>query len=266
MRMLSIYAYVLVVGLLSSCGGGSSDGAKEPKPDPGSGYIKSGLPIPNLQDSQHYKVLFFGNSHIASMPKYVSLLIEQGLPHKSITTKGTPNAQYLDDRLHDPASLEALDSDEWTHIIFQAQKYSQSGAIEYSTLEAKVWITRAKERGATPILFPEHPQEGDINEGIRVFELHDSIVKDESACVSPIGQVWKKILNVSPGLSLYSPDGNHANEAGHLLSAMVFYEIITGQSADLLPYISDLDVEINVQDLMGQIVSEVLADMPACEF
>jgi len=267
MRLFVSSIYIFITFLLIGCGGSSgSSPVKEPPRELEKGYTSSGLEIPINQSADEFKVLFFGNSHVGKMPTYVSQLIVNGLPHRSILTQGTPNALYLDERLNDQASLEALENEDWTHIIFQAQKYSQSGAVDYSTHAAKVWVTRAKEKGATPILFPEHPQIDDIDEGIRVYELHDGIAKDESACVSPIGYVWKKMLTLSPETSLYYPDGNHANEAGHLLSAMVFYEIITGQSADLLPYISEFDVDMNTQDLMGQIVSEVLTEMPACEY
>ncbi len=151
-------------------------------------------------------------------------------------------------------------------MIFQAQKYSQSGAVDHSTHAAKVWIARAKQINATPILFPEHPPKGDLGEGIRVYELHQSISTDKSSCVAPLGYVWKKILTVRPDISLYEPDGNHANTHGQLLTSMVFYEIITGESAEMLPFISEIEVDIDTQALMGQMVSEILAEIPACEF
>ena len=266
MRLFSLIGYLLLLLILTSCGGDSRDSEKETNSEAINRYSSSGLPIINLQDSQHYKVLFFGNSHVGKLPRFITQLIEFGLPHKSLTTKGTPNALYLDDRLDDTSSIEALQSEEWTHVIFQAQKYSQSGAVDHSTHAAKVWITRAKQINATPILFPEHPQKGDLGEGIRVYELHQSISTDESSCVAPVGYVWKKILTVRPDISLYEPDGNHANTHGQLLTSMVFYEIITGESADMLPFISEIEVDIDTQALMGQMVSEILAEIPACEF
>jgi hypothetical protein len=270
MRFLSLFGYLLLAGILTSCVGSSENRETEPKAEAGSGsaseYLSSGLPISNSQDEQHYKVLFFGNSHVANLPRFITQLIELGLPHKSLTTRGTPNALYLDERLDDSSSIEALQSEEWTHVIFQAQKYSQSGIVDYPTNSAKVWITRAKQINATPILFPEHPQKGDIDEGIRVYKLHQSISADESSCVAPIGYVWKRILTLQPGLSLHEPDGNHANTHGELLTSMVFYEIITGESADMLPFISEIEVDIDTQALMGQVVSEILTEMPACEF
>ncbi len=266
MRLLLLFGYLLFVGLLTSCGGSSESSETGGKPESNSGNMSSGLPISNLQDAQHYKVLFFGNSHVANLPRFLTQLIESGLPHKSLTTKGTPNSLYLDERLYDPSSMEALQSEEWTHVIFQAQKYSQSGSVYYSTDAAKLWINRTKEINATPILFPEHPQENNIGEGIRVYELHQSISADEASCVAPIGYVWKKILTVQPELSLYEHDGNHANIHGQLLTSMVFYEVITGEPADMLPFISEIEVDSDTQALMGQVVSEILTERPACQF
>jgi hypothetical protein len=227
MRLLRLFGYLLLGGVLTSCGGSRETEQKaEAGPGSVSEYLSSGLPISNSQDAQHYKILFFGNSHVANLPRFITQLIELGLPHKSLTTRGTPNALYLDERLDDSSSIEALQSEEWTHVIFQAQKYSQSGVVDYSTNSAKVWITRAKQINATPILFPEHPQEGDIDEGIRVYKLHQSISADESSCVAPIGYVWKRILTLQPGLSLHEPDGNHANIHGQLLTSMVFTKLL----------------------------------------
>jgi hypothetical protein len=136
MRFLRFFGYLLLAGVLTSCGGSSENRETEPKAEAGSG----------------------------SASEYLS----SGLPHKSLTTRGTPNALYLDERLDDSPSIEALHSEEWNHVIFQAQKYSQSGIVGYPTNAAKVWITRAKQINATPILFPEHPQKGDIDE---IFEF-----------------------------------------------------------------------------------------------
>jgi hypothetical protein len=34
----------------------------------------------------------------------------------------------------------------------------------------------------------------------------------------------------------------------------------------MLPFISEIEVDIDTQALMGQVVSEILTEMPACEF
>jgi hypothetical protein len=224
------------------------------------------LPIPNNQLSNSYKIIFFGNSHVASMENLLPILIKSGVPSKEVYAQDSPNSLYLDERLNDKKSISALESQEWTHIIFQAQKYSQSGTVDYSTLEAKILIERAKQQNATPILFPEHSQKGDRKEGITVYELHKSIADDEPSCVAPVGYVWNRVLALQPQLALHLDDGNHASEAGRLLTALIFYEIITGEPADTLSYISELNVDRQVQALMGQIVSEVLSERAACDF
>ena len=93
----------------------------------------------------------------------------------------------LDERLEDKVSRPLLEGGQWTHVILQAQKYSTSGLYTYSTAGAKSWIALAKARGITPVLYPEHPQAGDLSEGMRVFRLHQQIASEQAACVAPIG-------------------------------------------------------------------------------
>jgi hypothetical protein len=53
---------------------------------------------------------------------------------------------------------------------------------------------------------------------------------------------------------------------GNLFTALVFYEVITGNSADLLPYIADIDVDEPTQQLLGQIASETIQANTPCFF
>jgi hypothetical protein len=69
-----------------------------------------------------------------------------------------------------------------------------------------------------------------------------------------------------PNAVLYQADGNHASYAGNMLTAMTFYQIITAELADTIPYNSALKLSKQEHALFTQIVTEVLQLHPACTF
>jgi len=261
LNCLLLLPFLLLVACKSSEG---ETNKNMPEPAPDSGISGTNLVIPDNSDKDEYQLLLFGNSHIGGLATLLTTLINHGLPSKTFTVRSASSQRYLAERLSDGLSLDILKNDAWTHVILQAQKYSQSGAYDYPTVGAQRWIQLAKEQQATPILFPEHPQQGNKTEGQRLYALHKSIAAKQSACVAPIGLVWDKVIALRPELELHHSDGNHASELGKFLSALVFYEILTGRSADLLTYIPTLDVDAQTQDLFGQIVSQVIAENPPC--
>lgn len=260
-----LFLSLAALALLSSC----SDTIEKTKEVPGTNPEFSNsqnLPIPSNTDKQAYKVLLFGNSHIVGLAPIIKEIVKAGLPEKSILLFENSSQYYLDERLSDGSSLDILQSEAWTHVIFQAQKYSQSGQVSYPIDGAKKWLQHAKEQRATPILFPEHPQRGNSNEGKMVHNIHVEIAQQESGCVAPIGLAWDKALLLKPELKLHSSDGNHASDIGRLLSALVFYQVITGASADLVPWIETIDLVAETQDFLGQVASQVIAEYPPCEY
>lgn len=267
------FSQLLLVILLAGCNSSSED-----KPVSGTTSVNTtpnvapatetneNLPILDNSSKTEYSVLFMGNSHVTGLNSVVLKLLEKGTPLKTLGNLTTSSGGYLADRLADGRSLDILKNNSWTHIIFQAQKYSQSGIFDYPTDGAQAWIQLAKSQNATPILFPEHPQRNNSAEGRIVHDLHVSIAKQQSSCVAPVGLVWDRVLALRPRIELYATDGNHASHVGKFLTSLVFYEIISGQAADLLPYIENVQIDINTQDFMGQIVTEIIADNPPCKY
>lgn len=228
--------------------------------------INSGLAIPNNQDVDSYKILFYGNSHIAHLSAPLELMFQQGKPDKQVLISSSSSVQYLAERLVNEADVARLTGENWTHVIFQAQKYSQSGSVEYPTTGAETWVKKAKAQSATPIMFPEHPQRGNDQEARMIHNIHLTIAKNEASCVAPVGLAWDLALSLKPDLAMHAADGNHASALGKVLTAMVFYQVITGESADLLPYIAGLSADQETQDFFGQVASQTIQENIACDF
>lgn len=227
--------------------------------------VTSGESVPDNRFVENYRVLFFGNSHVSGLDHILLILLKANAPEADIHVVNLGGG-FLDQLQSREQRASEVKGSEWTHLILQGQKYSQSGARRYSTSSAKNWIKLAKSRSVTPVLFPEHPQQHRPSEANYVHDLHMRIADQESSCVAPVGLVWNHVSLLKPELRLYSPDGNHANQLGKLLTAYVLYQVITGEDVALLPVITDWLATEPEQIWLKNQVSEFLANHESCPF
>ena len=224
------------------------------------------LPLVDNSSAGAFKVLLMGNSHAAGLQSVLEQILILGQPGKSVDVQVAPRFSFLADRVNDGVSEQKLESEPWTHVILQAQKYSSTGTNSYPTTAAEYWIRGSKEQGATPIMFPEHPRKGNTWEGQTLWDLHSGIADRENACVAPVGIVWDEVIFRDSSLVLHQPDGNHASDTGLLLTALVFYQIITGQAVESLPELSEFSVDPATEQIMKESVSSRLFTYQACAF
>jgi hypothetical protein len=208
-----------------------------------------------------------GNSHtlVNDVPAMVAAMVGAALPTKTVAHTVAPGSMFLDERLADDATLRLLREERWSFVVLQAQKYSSSGTVEYSTSEAEALVRMSRAAGAVPVLFPEWPRQG-IAETQRIFDLHASIARHEPACVAPIGQAWDLALARHPELVLYASDGNHSAPAGAFLAALVITATITGTSPDTLPALPIPGVDESTQALLRPIAAETVLAYPPRQF
>jgi hypothetical protein len=258
----NLFMLFAAVSLACCSGGDSGSQSTDGTPD---GYTVS-YPLVDNSGANAYKVLLMGNSHAAGLRAVLAELLALGQPGKSIEVRLSPGSAFLDERVNDGSSEQALESEPWTHVILQGQKYSSSGAYTYPTDAAEYWIRGSKLQRATPILFPEHPRAGNTWEGQRLWELHSEIAMRENTCVAPVGLVWDQVKFRVPSLVLHQPDGNHAAGTGALLTALVFYPIITGQPLESLPELSTFGIDAATEQVMKESVASILYAYAPCDF
>ncbi|WP_125717447.1 hypothetical protein [Pseudoalteromonas rubra] len=269
----------LSIALLSACGGGSSkdnnsqrttqntavDSAK--KPDVAqvvNSYIQPASLVDN-SDIHSYRIAMIGNSHTSGLARTLKKTIETMVPGKSVDVQ-VLGSGFTDDliRNYDVVMGFTQPQTRWTHLIIQGQKYSQSQSQDYSTTATEQWVAMARTHGATPVLFPEHAQRGNSTEGSYVYGIHKVIASSEPSCIAPVARAWSKALSARPELELHDKDGNHANAVGALLSALVFTQIITGESVDKGPVTILAGVEPQIQGELGQHAAQALTERPGC--
>ena len=262
---------LLAAAVIVACDGGREPGAG---PGPGGGVPDPGAMNDSMESfalvdnsaASAYKVLVMGNSHASGLYPVLSELLSLGQPGKSMDVRLSSKSGFLSDRLQDGVTQREFESERWTHVILQGQKYSTSGVNDYPTDAAEYWVRSSKRQGATPIMFPEHPREGNTWEGQWPWELHQQSSARERTCVAPVGPVWDEVVFRAPSLSLHLPDGNHASSTGALLTALVFYPIITGQSVESLPELSMFGIDPATEQLMKESVALLLQVYAACDF
>jgi len=227
---------------------------------------ENNIAIPDNTLVEHYKVLLIGNSHVTSnnLGNIIEKLIAKGKPQSKVDVDRDASSGYLSDKVNDGFTLEKIKGNNWTHVILQAQKYSQSGTVQYPTYAAENWIAIVKQRNATPILFPEHPQKRNRSEALYVHNIHLSIIEKQLSCIAPIGLGWDEVIDALPGLVLHANDGNHAAFAGSFFTALIFYQVITNELADALPYMENFPISESIQNQLGKIASQILDEHQAC--
>ena len=266
MIVMNRLCILLAVVAVSSCGGGPGLNSGGDDNDTGAfDRYEVSVPLVDNSTANAYQVLLMGNSHASGLAPVLAELLALGQPNKSIDVQLSSNPGFLYERVNDGSSEEILESEQWTHVILQGQRYSTSGTINYPTDAAEYWVRGSKLQGATPIMFPEHPRLGEDWEARALWNLHSAIASRENACVAPVGFVWDYVMFEAPSLVLHLEDGNHASDTGLLLTAMVFYEIITGQQAVTLPDLTTFDVDPVGGEIMKAAVSTILINYPACD-
>lgn len=259
---------------LAGCGGGGETSSADPVTGADSCATGSGraltfaesLPLADNSDASAYKVLLMGNSHAAGLRPTLERLLILGQPGKPVDVQLAPNPGFLAERVNDGVSEQMLECEQWTHVILQGQKYSTTNSVSYPTTAAEYWIRGSKELGATPIMFPEHPRKDNDWEGQTLWDLHTGIAARENTCVAPVGLVWDEVIFRDPALLLHRPDGNHASAAGSILTALVFYQVITGQAVESLPNLATFDIDSATEQIMKESVSSLLFLFPPCIF
>jgi hypothetical protein len=262
--------------LVGACGSGGADiasgntghGGQVDTEEEVIANFPAGAEVPDNRYVDSYKILIFGNSHVRShnLPGLLHDLIIAGRPKVKVEQTVAGGGSYLDERLHNKVDLLLLQSNAWTHVILQGQKYSTSGLYSYPIDSSIIWLRAAKAQKATPVLFPEHGQRGNNTEGARVHALHQSIVAAEPGCLAPVGLAWDNMRLHTPPMQLHDADGNHAALAGTFLTALVFYQSITGNNAELLPFLPKITLPEPQQRLLRQIAAATLQQHPACPF
>lgn len=248
---------LIVIWLLAGCGGNG------PAATADGGWIGDAT----AGRSAQVQVLMLGNSHTTAndLPGKLDAMLRSGLAGRSVGTALGPGSMFLDERLADPESMAVLRGRAWTVVVLQAQKYSTSGLVEYSTAEAAALAAEARRQGALPVLFPEWPRRG-IDETARIWAQHVAIAAQTPACIAPVGQAFDLAAQRLPALVLHASDGNHSSPAGAYLAALVLYATASGRSPRDLADATPVGLDAGTQAALRQVAADAVTAVPPRQF
>jgi len=266
----------LCLSLLTACSGGGSNDNVSNSPDSNNNPVNTSpvdnSPVDNSQPNSpptdfDISVLMIGNSHTstAELPALLQNSLQAYAPDGDILVEKAEKSLFLSEHVQDSTTMAHFESRNWDYVILQAQKYSVSRSYEYSTQAAQTLISKTKQQGGIPILFPEWGQLNSSGEATYVYSIHSGIAEQNPACIAPVGFAWDYALTFHPSLSLHARDGNHANETGAYLTSMVLFQSITGHPAELLGEMPGSEIEGSTQLFLQQMASQAIVDHPPCE-
>jgi PKD repeat protein len=178
----------------------------------------------------------------------------------------TPGGARLMQHATNATALAKISSDDWDHVVLQAQ--SQEPSFPDGQVASEVFpyaeilcdSIRANNECTRPIFFMTWGREnGDASNcavwpPVCTYEGMDSLLNlryrmmgnDNDADVSPVGAVWNYIRDNYPDIDLYSNDGSHPSTAGSYAAACTFYSIIFRKNPTLISFnslLSDTDAD-----------------------
>lgn len=211
--------------------------------------------------AQQTNVLFIGNSYVYSndLPNMLRQLA-LSLGDTVLVSSVAPGGFTFEQHSSNPATLEAIASQAWDHVVLQEQ--SQRPAFSPEQVQAQVfpyaaqlvqairanadctmpvfymtWGRRDGDAGNCAVWPPVCTFQG-MNDLLR--ERYVQMAEDNDAHAAPVGAAWATVRAQQPTLDLYVSDGSHPSVAGTYLAACTFYSTLFGVPCTGATYLAGL--------------------------
>jgi hypothetical protein len=209
--------------------------------------------------AQQTDVLFIGNSYTSTndLP-YMFRQIALSLGDTVNTAMQAPGGYTLGNHAYDPATQNAIASQQWDHVVLQEQ--SLTGALPTSETFSDVYAfnlaydMQQSSECAYPVFFMTWGRKnGDASncvwyEWMCTYDSMQQALRDNytqfalenGGYLSPVGWAWKHVRDAHPNIELYQADESHPSESGTYLAACVFYCTLFRQSCVGTSFVSTL--------------------------
>lgn len=200
------------------------------------------------------KILFVGNSYTGQndMPYMVQKILNSNLDKQYgyVTGQIIQGGKKLSDQVKSGEMVEALRQDKYDVVFLQ----EQSTTLFYSNerpLSAEAFtqlIDEIRKHGAEPVIWSTWPRKPGnefyqpagfknlktpkdfLDMAFMIDEFSRSISKQTGAAYVPVGGYWAGLMQTSPDLDLYEPDGSHPNVKGSYLAALLIARRLSGSA------------------------------------
>ncbi|MFY0672312.1 MAG: hypothetical protein JXQ87_02850 [Bacteroidia bacterium] len=190
------------------------------------------------------KALFIGNSytHRNNMPQLVAdfATAENKL---LIADKNTPGGYTLDRHSKDGITLTKIRQKKWDYVVLQEQSQLPSfpnadvNEYVYPAAQSLVAAIRNRSECAVPSFYRTWGRKYGDSRNCAVWPpvctysgmdsllalRYQKLADTNSGVVIPVGEVWKKLRTLYPGIELYATDESHPSLEGSFAAACCFY-------------------------------------------
>lgn len=239
-----------------------------------------GLNVSNETSPQHLKVLFIGNSHTYTynIPETIRLMAESKGDSLEYTMSA-PGGFDFESHYVFPPTLLAIKSQDWDYVVLQesgwrtALPHAMADSMIYPYADSLAEIIKNNNASTEILLFMtqgyrdgvltfndekwcEIDPEVCTYEGMqgRIQNTYLKLSEKLDAEIAPAGTMWNVFFNKHSDISLFQPDGIHANPEGSYLSACVIYSVIFRKKAE------DIYVSANVNSNSSLKIQTTVSD------
>lgn len=228
-------------------------------------------------------VIFVGNSHtsVNHLPNMVERLADADEGHRPMWVQmHAPGGWSLPEHVHHGGAAQMMDIFDADYVVIQGVSVGPlvwpddylEGFFELSKL--------ASQSGAQAILYqpwPRHPERDawdtyaqpetpdDIDGAFAKIEaITQRGVDESSAIMAAVGRAWEEVRLSAQPIDLYDDDGNHANEAGTYLAALVIYGTMRDSALPVEPW-RPSSISDEKATALREVAQQVLADQKPSE-
>ncbi len=206
------------------------------------------------------RVFFLGNSYtfFNDLPDMVSVVAASDREHPvNIEADSfTRGGKTLKELFEIPSAQEALRSQSWDYVILQDMSVLPSDPIWTQDMHQGIrdWNMLVKSMGFRDTLYEtwarkpgtdwydndKHPDLDLVDPDVmqeKIDKAYKTFSSEIGATLVPVGDYWAKCRNQDGVPDLYYFDGTHPSVAGTYLTALLFYQSITGHGLSGITFV-----------------------------
>lgn len=216
------------------------------------------LAQPAAAEGRKISILFIGNSYTYAndMPRMVAS-VAAGDPGNSLAFEvqaATIGGKTLQVLWSDREIRKTFASRKWDYVVLQEQSEwaLYPAQVEATAASVAAWSQAIRQAGGKPLIYVTWARQPgsfwytdrqysalhDPKYMQRQLDLHSAELAAQSGAVLvPVGDAFAAALKAEPEMPLYAEDSSHPSLLGSYLAALVFYEILSGRSAEKSAYV-----------------------------
>jgi hypothetical protein len=201
-------------------------------------FILFGVKL-SAQPADTLDVLFVGNSYTYfwNMPLIVETLSENADVYIK-ARKSTEGGVTWKDHWEGAKGLktqERIDAEEWDIVILQNHSLSTIRDLDQFMEYGDKLIAKVQRADAEAVLYATWARDFNPLMQSDIMAGYEQLAQKHGLRNARAGEVWEDIRQLRPELELYDPDGSHPSPIGSYVNAVLFYCLLTGESAQGLP-------------------------------